>query len=113
MTVPPPMNMQSVEDAAARLGRGPVPSAPCFDPDHWELERQAIFLRTWIHVGHVCELPYPGSFFRREAEFAIEAGQRGIRGIDKVNFQDHEILLRHLYETVQQKIEEYKRERIA
>jgi len=70
MTAPPSMKMQSVEDAAARLGRGPVSSAPYFDPAHWELERQAIFLRTWIHVGHVCELPEAGSFFRREVEFA-------------------------------------------
>ena len=41
-----------------------------------------------------------------EDRLAVEAGQRGIsRGaIDKVYFQDHEILLRHLYMTVQDKV---------
>jgi hypothetical protein len=44
-----------------------------------------------------------------EDRHAVEAGQRGIaRGaIDKVNFQDHEILLRHLYQTVQDKVAAY------
>jgi phenylpropionate dioxygenase-like ring-hydroxylating dioxygenase large terminal subunit len=27
-------------------------------------------MRSWINVGHVCELPEPGSFIRRELEFA-------------------------------------------
>lgn len=63
-------DMLSVEDAADRLGSGPVAAAPYFDPDWWELERRAIFMRTWLHVGHVCELPGPGCFIRRDLEFA-------------------------------------------
>jgi phenylpropionate dioxygenase-like ring-hydroxylating dioxygenase large terminal subunit len=27
-------------------------------------------MRSWLNVGHVCELPEPGSFIRRELEFA-------------------------------------------
>jgi len=58
------------EAAAALLGSGPVSSRPYSDPAWWELERKAIFLRTWLHVGHVCEVPEPGSFIRRQVEFA-------------------------------------------
>ncbi|MCJ8159801.1 SRPBCC family protein [Sphingomonas sp. LaA6.9] len=57
-------------DDVAFLGTDPVPAAPYYDPDWYELERKAIFLRKWIQVGHVCELPEPGSFIRREMEFA-------------------------------------------
>ena len=44
-----------------------------------------------------------------EDRWAVEAGQRGIaRGaIEQVQFQDHEILLRHVYETVQEKVAAY------
>ncbi|WP_231562432.1 aromatic ring-hydroxylating oxygenase subunit alpha [Sphingomonas sp. 35-24ZXX] len=52
------------------LGRDPVPARPYYDPAWYELERKAIFLRNWIEIGHVCELPQPGSFIRRELEFA-------------------------------------------
>lgn len=47
-----------------------------------------------------------------EDRAAVEAGQRGIASgaIDKIHFQDHEMLLRHLYETVQTRVAEYKRE---
>lgn len=63
------------------LGSGPVPAAPYHDPRWFELERQAVFLRSWIHVGHVCELPDPGSFVRRELEFA-KASLLIVRGRD-------------------------------
>jgi phenylpropionate dioxygenase-like ring-hydroxylating dioxygenase large terminal subunit len=86
----PCMQMLPVEEAARRFGRGPVAAAPYFDPACWELERQAIFLRTWLHVGHVCELPRPGRFIRRDLEFAnasllIVRGRDGeIRGFHNV-----------------------------
>jgi phenylpropionate dioxygenase-like ring-hydroxylating dioxygenase large terminal subunit len=81
MSAEQPFNMIPVEEAAALQGYGPVPSRPYFDPAWWELERQAIFLRTWIHVGHVCEVPEPGSFIRRELEFA-NASLLIVRGKD-------------------------------
>ena len=52
------------------LGNAPVPAKAYYDPEWFELERQAVFLRTWFPCGHVCELPESGSFIRREFEFA-------------------------------------------
>lgn len=65
-----PFNMLPVDEAAQLFDTGPVSSLPYYDPEWWELEREAIFMRTWIHIGHVCEVPEPGSFIRREIEFA-------------------------------------------
>jgi phenylpropionate dioxygenase-like ring-hydroxylating dioxygenase large terminal subunit len=62
--------MLSTEEAAKLLGRGPLDSRPYWDPDWYELERKAIFMRTWLHIGHVCELPEPGNFIVRAVEFA-------------------------------------------
>ena len=73
--------MSSVEEAAKLFGRGPVSSRPYYDPDRWELERQAIFMRSWLHVGHVCEIPEPGCFIRRDVEFA-RASLLIVRGKD-------------------------------
>ena len=52
------------------LGTEPIPARYYYDPEWFELERKAVFLRSWINIGHVCELPEPGSFIRREVEFA-------------------------------------------
>jgi len=81
MNMQPPFTMLPVKDAARLRGRGPVSSRPYYDPEWWELERQAIFLRSWLHVGHVCEIPEPGSFIRREIEFA-RASLLIVRGQD-------------------------------
>jgi phenylpropionate dioxygenase-like ring-hydroxylating dioxygenase large terminal subunit len=58
------------EDDLAWLGTDPIPAAPYYDPAYFELERKAVFLKSWINVGHICELPDRGSFVRRELEFA-------------------------------------------
>ncbi len=52
------------------LGTEPIPARYYYDPAWYELERKAVFMRSWINLGHVCELPEPGSFVRREVEFA-------------------------------------------
>lgn len=52
------------------LGTDPIPAKPYHDPDFFELERAAVFMRSWIVIGHVCELPDAGSFIRRDLEFA-------------------------------------------
>lgn len=65
----------------AWLGTGPVPARAYYDPAYFELEREAVFLRSWIHVGHACELPETGSFVRRDLEFA-RASLLIIRGRD-------------------------------
>ncbi|MBV1690558.1 aromatic ring-hydroxylating dioxygenase subunit alpha [Novosphingobium sp. G106] len=81
MNVQQSIPMLPTEEAAKLRGRGPVSSRPYYDPEWWELEKQAIFLRTWLHVGHVCEIPEPGSFIRREIEFA-NASLLIVRGKD-------------------------------
>ncbi|MEY4721409.1 MAG: hypothetical protein RIQ46_1134 [Pseudomonadota bacterium] len=83
MNIQQAMKMQPVSEANALCSQGPLSVRPYCDPDWWELERKAIWLRTWIHVGHVCELPEPGSFVRREIEFA-NASLLIIRGKDGV-----------------------------
>lgn len=56
------------KDELAWLGTGPVLAAPYYEPAWFEAEREAVFRRSWLHVGHTCELPEPGSFIRRELE---------------------------------------------
>ena len=36
------------------------------DPEHYKLEQQAIFKKTWLNVGRVERLPKKGSYFTRE-----------------------------------------------
>jgi phenylpropionate dioxygenase-like ring-hydroxylating dioxygenase large terminal subunit len=69
------------DDEVAWLGSEPIPASAYYDPDWYEFERQAIFLRSWIEVGHVCELPEPGTWIRRELEFA-KASLLIVRGKD-------------------------------
>ncbi len=52
------------------LGNDPIPAAPYYGPEWFALEREAIFKRTWLQVGHICELPAPGSFIVREVPIA-------------------------------------------
>ena len=79
------MNIHSgtieAKDDPLVLGTDPVPARYYYDPEWYELERRAVFMRSWLNVGHVCELPENGSFFRREIEFA-NASILVIRGKD-------------------------------
>ena len=52
------------------LGTDPVPARYYHAADWYELERKAVWMRSWINVGHVCEIPEPGCFVRRDVEFA-------------------------------------------
>lgn len=70
-------------DQTAWMGSDPIPAKVYYDPAYYELEREAIFKRNWLQIGHVCELPEPGSFIRRELEFA-EASILIVRGKDDV-----------------------------
>lgn len=67
--VKPPRGLWSQEELEA-LGTDPIPASVYYDPARFELERHAVFLRTWLNVGHMCELPKPGNFIVREVEFA-------------------------------------------
>lgn len=68
MNSPIPTFVPVGREELAWLGTGPVPAKPYYDPTWFELEREAVFRRSWLHVGHVCELPGNGSFIRRELE---------------------------------------------
>src|SRR5579871_2456359 len=58
------------DDELAQLGTEPIPATVYYDPGHFELERKAVFLRTWLVIGHICELPKPGGYIVREIEAA-------------------------------------------
>jgi phenylpropionate dioxygenase-like ring-hydroxylating dioxygenase large terminal subunit len=52
------------------LGTGPVSYEDSITPAHYELERDAIFRRTWLNVGRVEQLPRNGSYFTKEIDAA-------------------------------------------
>ena len=52
------------------LGTGPISYEDSISPAHYELERDAIFRRTWLNVGRVEQLPKKGSYFTRELDAA-------------------------------------------
>ena len=81
MSTPAPSFEPVSAESLAWLGTGPVPAEPYYDPAYFELEREAIFKRSWLQVGHVCEIPEPNSFIRRELEFA-SASLLIVRGRD-------------------------------
>ena len=72
--------IESTDDPLV-LGTEPIPAKYYYDPDWHELERKAVWMRSWLNVGHVCELPENGSFVRRELEFA-KASVLIVRGKD-------------------------------
>lgn len=63
------------------LGTDPIPARPYYDPAYFECEREAIFRRTWLNIGHICELPKQGSFIVRPVE-TIGASVLVTRGKD-------------------------------
>jgi Rieske 2Fe-2S family protein len=52
------------------LGTAPVSYSDSCSPEIHELERHAIFARSWLAVGRVEQLPRNGSYFTRELAFA-------------------------------------------
>jgi phenylpropionate dioxygenase-like ring-hydroxylating dioxygenase large terminal subunit len=52
------------------LGTGLVSYADSISPEFFEAERDAIFRRTWLHVGRVEQLPRAGSYFTKELAVA-------------------------------------------
>lgn len=68
MTIHIIANEPPTNEAPPGMGTGPIPAGPYYQPEYYELEREAVFRRSWLHMGHVCELPEPGSFIVREFE---------------------------------------------
>ena len=52
------------------LGTDPVSYDDSISPEHYELERDAIFAKTWLNVGRIEQLPRVGSYFTRELHCA-------------------------------------------
>jgi phenylpropionate dioxygenase-like ring-hydroxylating dioxygenase large terminal subunit len=57
-------------EAELALGTGPIPAGPYYRPEYFELEREAVFRRTWLQIGHMSEIAEPGSFIARTVEVA-------------------------------------------
>ncbi|HET8711844.1 MAG TPA: aromatic ring-hydroxylating dioxygenase subunit alpha [Spongiibacteraceae bacterium] len=72
---------EAPDQQTAWLGTDPIPAKPYYDAEYFELERKAIFTRTWLNIGHVSEIPEPGCFIKRELEFA-NASLLIVRGKD-------------------------------
>jgi phenylpropionate dioxygenase-like ring-hydroxylating dioxygenase large terminal subunit len=53
-----------------QLSTAPVAYDDSISPEHYELERDAIFRRTWLNVGRVEQLPRTGSYFTKELDAA-------------------------------------------
>ena len=52
------------------LDTAPVSYEDSISPEHYELEREAIFQRTWLNVGRIEQLPRTGSYFTKELDAA-------------------------------------------
>lgn len=57
-------------DDLAWLGSGPIPAKPYYDAEYFDLEREAIFKKTWIQIAHISEFPEKNSFIVRDFEVA-------------------------------------------
>jgi phenylpropionate dioxygenase-like ring-hydroxylating dioxygenase large terminal subunit len=83
MNAPTPSFEPVSAAAVAHLGTQPVPAKPYYDPDWFALEREAVFRRSWLYIGHECELQENGSFIRRDLE-VLDASLLIVRGKDGV-----------------------------
>src|SRR6516164_8332398 len=52
------------------LGTGPISYEDSVSPEFYELERDAVFKRTWLNIGRVEQLPRTGSYFTKELAVA-------------------------------------------
>ncbi|MFI8194089.1 Rieske 2Fe-2S domain-containing protein [Streptomyces sp. NPDC085946] len=59
----------------------PVSYEDSTSPEHYELEREAIFKRTWLNVSRVEQLPRKGSYFTKELD-AARTSVVVVRGTD-------------------------------
>ena len=58
------------------LGTGPVSYEDSISPEHYELERKAIFARTWLNVGRVEQLPRSRQLLHQGARRRRHVGGR-------------------------------------
>jgi nitrite reductase/ring-hydroxylating ferredoxin subunit len=72
------------------LGIGTVSYDDSVSPEFYQLEREAIFKRTWLNIGRIEDLPRAGSYFTKEIEIA-NASVIVVRGTDDVVRSFHNI----------------------
>src|SRR6476620_8630966 len=63
------------------LGTAPISYEDSISPEFYELERKAIFERSWLNVGRVEQLPRNGSYFTRDIAVA-NTSLIIVRGLD-------------------------------
>src|SRR5438093_5995739 len=63
------------------LGTGFISYEDSISPEFYELEREAIFKRTWLNVGRVEQLPRNGGYFTKELAVA-KTSIIVVRGLD-------------------------------
>jgi phenylpropionate dioxygenase-like ring-hydroxylating dioxygenase large terminal subunit len=63
------------------LGTGPVSLKDSYDPEFFELEKEAVFRRSWLHIGRVEQLSRRGTYFTKELDF-LGVSVLVVRGMD-------------------------------
>src|SRR6266508_712021 len=63
------------------LGTGPISYEDSISPEHYELERKAIFERTWLNIGRVEQVAAKGRYFTKEIH-AARTSVIVVRGTD-------------------------------
>jgi phenylpropionate dioxygenase-like ring-hydroxylating dioxygenase large terminal subunit len=72
------------------LDTGPVSYEDSISPEHYELERDAIFRKTWLNVGRVEQLARTGSYFTKELDAArtsvvvVRTADGGVRAFHNI-----------------------------
>ncbi|HLY56914.1 MAG TPA: aromatic ring-hydroxylating dioxygenase subunit alpha [Stellaceae bacterium] len=50
------------------MGHGPISLEDTISPEFFELEKEAVFRRSWLFIGRVQQVPRPGDYFTKEIE---------------------------------------------
>lgn len=72
---------KDLASANAALGGDPVSIDPYISEEYFELEREHLFKKAWLHVARENEIPNPGDFITRDIEIA-KASVIIVRGKD-------------------------------
>lgn len=73
--------MIDLGELTAQIDRGLIPAYAYSDPELFEIERDQVFGRSWVYLGHESEIPAPGDYVVRrivDDSFIVvrdEAGQ--------------------------------------
>ena len=57
---------QKWHDKYSHLGTGPIPVDPFVSQAQFELERERIFKKVWLHIGRVEQIPDEGDYFVKD-----------------------------------------------